>query len=260
MTAPRTTRLRFALIAASAALWGAAARADGPVSEAQLASFLGLDPGGGFRTGDLTNLGNGPVTSGSAIAQTLTVSAGATLSFRFNFLTNAPSIWMSPLTAVDPFAFATVPTLATIADNGFNFDPPAILAPAATGYTFQTGYRTETITFASAGTYRVGFGVANVTTDDYASALLLDGVTLTSGGTTTDFFSSGSFGGFSSVGNSSLVTSSFGIAPPVGGFQVLLTTAAVPEPSSVLLMTAGLGGAAAYGLKNAGRRRGKRAA
>ena len=85
--------------------------AQSAVPEAQLETFLGLNPPIGLNSGDLTNLGNGPVTSGSAIMQSITVSAGATLTFDYNFLTNAPPPASNPLGAVDPFGFVTAPTL-----------------------------------------------------------------------------------------------------------------------------------------------------
>ncbi len=83
---PRTRRLMGWLAAGIAAvlLGGGDARAQSLVPESQLETFLGLNQG------DLTGLNNGPVTSGSAISQTITVSAGATLTFDYNFLTNAP--------------------------------------------------------------------------------------------------------------------------------------------------------------------------
>ena len=75
-------RLRglLAVIAGLAALGGGLARAQSAVPESQLETFLGL------QQGDLTGLNNGPVMNGSAIEQTITVPAGATLSFNYDFL------------------------------------------------------------------------------------------------------------------------------------------------------------------------------
>lgn len=244
----RTVAGRVASIALVIALAGGAARAGGPASELELNLFLGLDPGGGLDSGSLTNLGNGPVTTGSAIMRMLDVTAGDTLTFSYNFLTNAPSIDSDPLGAVNPFAFITSPDAASIADNGFLFTPPTTPAPGVTGYALQTGFRTETITFTTTGMINLGFGVANVTTDEFASALLLGNVFLTSGNLVTNFFTGGDLDGFGSLGSASVVTSSFGIAPPGGTYQVLLTTAAVPEPSSVLMLSLG-GLAAAVGYR-----------
>ena len=104
-----------------------------PVSESQLETFLGLNPGTGLNSGDLTNLGNGPVTSGSAIMQTITVSAGATLTFDYDFLTNAPPAATKLLGAIDPFAFFTPPTLTDFADN-YSYPTPMPSAPPQTGF------------------------------------------------------------------------------------------------------------------------------
>lgn len=228
------------MIVAAAVFSGQSAYAQTPASESQLETFLGLSTGGGLNSGALTNLGNGPVTSGSAMVQSFDVTAGATLSFDYNFLTNAPPISANPLGAVDPFAFTTVPALTTIADNGYNFNPPTTPA-VGTGYLYQTGYQTDTITFTTAGPVSIGFGVVNVTTDAYSSALLLDNMTLTSGGTSTTFFDTGNFSGFSTLGVASIVTSDFGVDPSSGTYQVLLQTASVPEPSSIVLLIMGLG-------------------
>ena len=89
---PERRRLRgwLAVVITSLLLGGGVARAQSAVPEAQLETFLGLNPPSGLNSGDLTNLGNGPVIDGSAIKQTINVSAGATLTFDYNFLTNAP--------------------------------------------------------------------------------------------------------------------------------------------------------------------------
>ncbi len=239
-------RIWLGVIVAAVALSGRTGQAQTPASEQQLETFLGLSTGGGLNSGALTNLGNGPVTSGSAMVQSLDVAAGATLTFDYNFLTNAPSLSSNPLGAVDPFAFTTVPTLTTIADNGYNFNPPTNPA-AGTGYLYQTGYQTDSITFTTAGPVSLGFGVANVTTDAYSSALLLDNMTLTSGGITTTFFDTGNFSGFSTIGLASVVTSDFGVDPSKGTYQVLLQTATVPEPASIVLLVLGLVAVVGYG-------------
>jgi hypothetical protein len=210
-------RLRGWLAAtiAFAVIGGGVARAQSAVSESQLETFLGLSTGSGLSTGALTNLGNGPVMNGSAIMQSITVVGGETLSFDYNFLTNAPPL--GGLGGLDPFAFVTSPTLATFADNGYNFSPPT--APGLAGYAYQTGTQSLTVTFTTAGTYSFGIGVVDVTTDQYSSALLVSDFTL----------SSGNLGTWSTLGNISASNSS-------GSFFM---STAVPEPSSIVLLVLG---------------------
>ncbi len=222
---------------------GGIARAQAPVPEAQLEVFLGLNPPMGLGSGDLTNLGNGPVTSGSAIMQTITVSAGATLSFDYDFLTNAPPPAANPLGAIDPFGFITAPTLTSFVDNFHGYPATLPAAPMETGFLYQTGYLSFSETFATAGTYTLGIGVANVTTDQYASGLLVDNVSLTGGTLANGMFAAGDFSGWSTIGNTTIQTSAFGVDPTSGSYQALIST--VPEPSTVLLVALGGLGAAA---------------
>ena len=197
MANPKRIQSCLAAIIAFAAIGGSVARAQSAVSESQLETFLGLNPGSGLNSGDLTNLGNGPVTSGSAIMQSITVSAGAKLTFDFDFLTNAPPPATNLLGAVNPFAFFTTPTLTDFADNYSTYPSSMPSAPPQTGFLYQSGYTTETISFATAGTYTLGIGVANVTTDSYGSALLLDNFSLTGGSLANGMFSTGDFSGWS---------------------------------------------------------------
>jgi hypothetical protein len=214
----------FAAILAAAALGGQAAHAQLPVSETQLETFLGLSTGGGLNAGDLTNLGNGPVTSGSAIMQTIGVSAGETLSFDYNFLTNAPPI--GGLGGLDPFAFIMAPTLMTLSDNGYNSSPPTPTSPGS-AYAYQSGVTMFSETFMTAETFSFGLGVANVTTDQYGSALDVSNFML----------SGGSLGTWSMIGEVS----------PDGSPGGFVMSSSVPEPSSiVLLVLGGLGVAVAY--------------
>ncbi|QEH39250.1 hypothetical protein OJF2_78650 (plasmid) [Aquisphaera giovannonii] len=219
-------RGRLAAVLALLFLGAGDALAQSSVPESQLDVFLGL------QDGDLSGLGNGPVLNGSALMRTITVSAGTTLSFDYNFLTNEPMT--SPLDAVNDFAFLTSPQLSDFADT---FSP---LASSSTGFLRETGYKTFSETFAMAGTYTLGIGVVNVTDGLNDSALLLDNFRLSTGSLTNGSFEEGDFAGFSTIGNASIVTSSFGSGPTDGRYQALLTTAAVPEPSSLALLTTGV--------------------
>ena len=228
----RSRQIWFAMIAASAFLCSGTAGAQSAVPESQLETFLGLSQG------DLSGLNNGPVMNGSAIMQTITVGAGGgTLAFNYDFLTNAPSPASNPLAALDPFAFTTQSSLTDFADN-FS---PLTSAPAQTGFLYQTGYQSFSVNLAP-GTYSWGLGVVDVTTDQFSSGLLLSDISLTSGTIVNGSFGTGDFTGWSTIGNTSVVTSDFGINPTDGTFQAFISTASVPEPSStVLLLLGGLG-------------------
>jgi hypothetical protein len=228
-----------AMLIASIMLIGGTARAGSAVTESQLETFLGL------QQDDLTGLNNGPVQNGSALQFTFTATAPTTLGFDYNFLTNEPPA--TGLNAINPFAFITAPSLTDIADTF------STLGSSSTPFAMETGYSTYTQTFG-AGTFTIGIGVANVTDNLYSSALLLDNFFLTSntGTIVNGSFESGNFSGFSTIGNASIVTSSFGAGPTDGRFQALLSTSAVPEPSSiVLILFGGLGAFVAAGRRRA---------
>ena len=240
----------LATIATAVSLSATSARAQSSVDEAQLETFLGLTPPSGLNSGALTGLGNGPVTDGSAILQTVVVGAGgATLTFQADFLTNSPPPGANPLAALDPFAFYTQPTLTDFADNFTNYSGSSltglIAAPSQTGFAYQTGYTSYSVSL-SQGTYNLGFGIADVTGNQYPSALLISDLSLSAGSLKNGSFGSGDFSGWSTIGNTSVVTSDFGITPPVGPDQALISTASVPEPSTfVLMIVGGLGAALA---------------
>jgi len=134
-------------------------------------------------SGTLAGLGQGTVTDGSAFQQTFTTLTPSVVSFRWDFLTSEDPNF-SPN---NDFAFVTingnVTTLAQFADATITlpFDPSNPLPPPSTDeYLTETGYKTFTVTLPTAGTNTIGFGVVNVQTNDIASALLVDKVTLIS--------------------------------------------------------------------------------
>ncbi len=225
----RTAAVWLAIIAASAFFRCGVAQAQSAVPESQLETFLGLSQG------DLSGLNNGPVMNGSAIMQTITVGAGGgTLAFNYDFLTNAPSPASNPLAALNPFAFTTQSSLTDFADNFSTLTA----APSQTGFLYQTGYQTYSVNLAP-GTYSWGIGVVDVTTDQFSSGLLLSDISLTSGTIVNGSFGTGDFTGWSTIGNTSVVTSDVGISPSNGSYQAFLSTASVPEPSSIVLMVLG---------------------
>jgi hypothetical protein len=128
----------------------------------------------GVPSGTLLALGGGAATQGSCLTQTLTVAAGDTLEFKWNFQTNEPT----PSPTRNDFAFLTISTNGALllADTFF---PVFVSSPSP--FTEETGYQSYAYTFASAGTVKVGFGVADRGTTTTDSALLIDCVELVPG-------------------------------------------------------------------------------
>ena len=140
----------------------------GNIAVADLEMFLGLPAGA------IEGVNTGTATAGSAIRQTITVSAGLELTFSYNFLTNENT----PASNYNDFSFFSVvgpgvqaaSLLADTYANQFGSSPSA--------YKESTGYRTFTYTFPQAGEYTIGFGVSDVRDTSYDSALLIDQVAL----------------------------------------------------------------------------------
>jgi hypothetical protein len=132
----------------------------GAVDQASIEAFLGL------AAGTLDTLGNGNAIEGSAIKQTIIVSAGTVMTFNWNFLTDedTPSDF-------NDFAFVSIvaDTIQTLANTGSGF-----VAATSTDFDEMTGYQTFTHTFASAGTYTIGVGVMDEGDTQVNSALLVD--------------------------------------------------------------------------------------
>ncbi|MEL7313960.1 MAG: S8 family serine peptidase, partial [Cyanobacteria bacterium J06559_3] len=135
---------------------------DPPVPVTELETFLGLNPG------DLDELSSGTVTEGAAMKQTVTVSAGTELTFDWNFLTNEGSS-----STYNDLGFITIASATS--DVLANTNSP--LVASATPFQQETGYETFTYTFATAGTFTVGLGVADVTDGVVDSGLLIDNLT-----------------------------------------------------------------------------------
>ena len=139
----------------------------GSIADSALESFLGLS------TGALDGMGNGNATQGSAIKlPTMTVAAGTTLTFDWNFLTNEAT----PSNFYNDFAFISINGLSELADTNIRFS----LSP--TGFSQETGYAQFSYTFTTAGTYTIGLGVVNTGDTTIDSALLVDNVSLTPNG------------------------------------------------------------------------------
>jgi len=173
----------------------------GSVSDTDLETFLGLT------LGSLDGLGNGDATEGTAIKQTVTVSAGTQLSFDWNFLTNEDT----PSNTFNDFSFVSIVsnTLDTLADTNDAF------VTSATSFNQETGFNSFSYTFSTAGTYTIGVGVVDVQDTSIPSALLVDnfsftGNVSTEGGNYTMFVGSGDTVSNIDFGNQELTNVSSG--------------------------------------------------
>jgi hypothetical protein len=142
----------------------------GPES-GSIETFLGLS------AGSLATLVSN-VTNGSAIKQTVTVSAGMKLTFDWNFLTTEAV----GETFYRDFGFVSITpvgsggTLVKLADTTSSL----VTAPASTGFFDMTGFKTFSFTFTTAGTYVIGVGAMNAGDETTNSALLVDNFQLPS--------------------------------------------------------------------------------
>jgi hypothetical protein len=129
-----------------------------------LAGFLGVAP-------NSLDIG-GTAIEGSAIKKTLTVQAGDKFSFSYDFGTNEKNPVVRP---VPDYALFTVNGAVTKLADIFNAPAPAVNAP----FYADTGLKTFSYTFASAGTYTLGLGVLDVVDGFETSGLYLNDATLT---------------------------------------------------------------------------------
>lgn len=203
-----------------------------PVAIAQLVSDTALENFLGQPSGTIDGLGNGNATEGSAIKQTFAASAGQTVTFDWNFLTNEAT----PNTPFNDFAFVSVRPLggtSTLADTNSRFP----LLGNNAQFNDETGYNTFSYEIPTTGTYTLGLGVVDVGDTIVNSGLLVDNVNVGTNGS----FETGDFSGWETIGNTSIVDSNFGIDPTEGNSQAYLAT--VPEPSTILgsMMVLGVG-------------------
>lgn len=113
---------------------------------------------------------------GSAIKQTFTASAGQTLSFSWNFLTNE-AIGNNANPQFNDFAFATLRNNSQnlffrLADTTTNF----LANGSNTSFFQETGFNTFAYTLPSDGEYTLGIGVVDVGEATLISGLLVDRV------------------------------------------------------------------------------------
>ena len=136
----------------------------GAVNNATLSSFFGV-------SGSLIRDGAAVSQEGSGFSINLgTLTAGTTISFDWNFLTNE----IQP-DAHNDFSYYTLTGLSgvtVLADtNSPMLDPTT---GAGNPFALETGYMTKTITITSTGSYVLGLGVSDATTTDNPSGLLID--------------------------------------------------------------------------------------
>jgi hypothetical protein len=117
-------------------------------------------------------LGQGTPTTGSAIAQDITVAAGDVLTFDWNWLTDE---WNEAATFND-FAIFTVDSSAYFLASRGSTHATLNLTTPPPGFDGQTNWATASHTFASGGTFKLGFAVFNVGDAGHNSVLLVDAV------------------------------------------------------------------------------------
>ncbi|GIK99904.1 MAG: hypothetical protein BroJett029_41130 [Alphaproteobacteria bacterium] len=139
---------------------------------AEIEAFFGLAPNTlrDFQPGE-------QATDGGAMRTEVTVQAGDTLTFSFNFLDaesagqNYYMDFASVVIGDQVFELADVLTAAKSGPNG-----PFL------SYDEQTGYLTFNYVFPAGGTYQLGFAVMNDEDGDNDSGLLIDNVVITGAG------------------------------------------------------------------------------
>jgi hypothetical protein len=136
---------------------------------AQTANIVDLAKFLDVQAESLNNIGE--IFEGSAMKTSLTVEAGDTLSFDWNFLTDDFQA------SNNDFAFFTLSALGgtQLADTFSTFSN-SLNNP--TSFIHQTGFNTASYTFTTAGTYTFGLGVVDVGDGSVDSGLMIDNVSL----------------------------------------------------------------------------------
>jgi hypothetical protein len=133
-------------------------------------------------TGTVTNIVLGVPTRGTVIFQDVAVSAGQQLVFDWNFMSDE----LNEDPVFNDYCFYSVVGNTSGVTNIFllaSRNSSTFPGTAPAGYDGLTGWFTTTYTFSANDTYRVGFGVMNVTDSGHDSAMMLDGVVVPEPGT-----------------------------------------------------------------------------
>lgn len=146
------------------------------VTEANLETALNL-PAGAIATALPNDLAP---TDGSAIYQTFSALAGATLSFNWNFATNEKAGQKYDAALYTLQVGSNQAQVIELADTT-QLTPSSLAAGAASPFTIMTGYKTASVNLPFTGAYTVGF--ISMQTDDnvVASATYIDNVQVVGG-------------------------------------------------------------------------------
>ena len=149
-------------------------------SQALLTTGTGAAPAGTIPTLE-TALGLAPgeldanplfqAFEGSAVVQEITVAAGETISFNYNFLTDDTNSSPFPGFPSFPRDYAFVVLDGTVTSLA-NTD--SSLNTSSTSFAQETGYQSYTSDPLAAGTYTLGIGVVDIQDNAVDSALLID--------------------------------------------------------------------------------------
>lgn len=131
------------------------------ISSSSIESFLGLQPG------SLNAVGNGNVTTGSAIKQPFAAQAGDVLSFDWKFGTN------------DYFPFNDFSFVSIVSSVTKLADVVSLKGTAFNTNFAETPFTTFSFTIPTTDTYTLGLGAVNVTDSAVESTLRVNNVKLT---------------------------------------------------------------------------------
>lgn len=136
------------------------------VPASELENFLSLPQG------TLDGLSNGPVIQGSGLQQVFTAQAGDTLSFSWNFLTDAPE------PDFNDFAFVVLREIDISQKLSDSLDN--LVLSNSSIFSLETGYRKFSYSIQSTGSYAISIGVLDVGDEFATSGLLVDNFRITS--------------------------------------------------------------------------------
>jgi hypothetical protein len=155
-------------------------------------SFLGLSSGSLQSLVPPTETPIPDVIAGSAIKQSLSVTAGEILTFNWNFITD--DVTGAGQTSAPDFAFWSLrPELSNPVALA-NLTTGTFFATGSTDYPNGTGYQTASYTFTTSGIFTIGFGVMSVGDLTGKSALLIDNVKIGPLSTVPEPFTAGAVG------------------------------------------------------------------